>query len=322
MSIVIIIFCVVQTGLVCLKCNLSLHKMSTLDFSGVTKSDVTYDKSDVLMDDNCCIVYSGTVRTHPGTLVAVHVYQSKDDEQRVSRGIEVTKAICHPAVEQFVCSWKEETQILVTVGCKKTLKSVMDGERRGIVDNWDSTDKSCVAIGIAAGLCAIHQKCAVHRDVKPSNVLLDENNRPKITDFSFSRFVNDGEELTIGVGSPLYMAPELFNDDNYTSAVDVYSYGMTLYELVTQQIPFADKKGLTRMKLMRMVVSGERPSIPGSCSEGVAKIIRECWDSDPAKRPTMKQIMNRSSELVFDDSVDMKEYQIYVRNVSASLDLR
>lgn len=84
------------------------------------------------------------------------------------------------------------------------------------------------------------------------------------------------------VGTPLWMAPEVMNDDPYGSPADVYSFGLVLYELVSKEIPFKDKNPV---HLVRLVVDQrKRPDLPLSTPLEWRSIIESCWQQQPARR--------------------------------------
>jgi tRNA A-37 threonylcarbamoyl transferase component Bud32 len=92
---------------------------------------------------------------------------------------------------------------------------------------------------IAEGLGAAHRKGIIHRDLKPDNVLVSVQSVPKIADFGLAKRVcsgRDQEELL--VGTPHYMAPELFNGEEASAASDVYALGTCLFVMLTGQVPY------------------------------------------------------------------------------------
>lgn len=154
-----------------------------------------------------------------------------------------------------------------------------------------SSHKTLIAIGIAHGMIELHRQNIIHRDLKSLNILLDDRLLPKICDFGISRFGNQGDEqMTKEIGTPHWMAPEIFESNHYTEKVDVYAYGMILWEMLTDSVPF---RGRSAIQVATAVVTkNERPAIPSSCPGSLRKLIQLCWDRDPDKRPSFKQIYN------------------------------
>lgn len=100
------------------------------------------------------------------------------------------------------------------------------------------TDKSRIAYAVASGMNYLHESGIMHRDLKSPNVLLDGNLLPKICDFGLSRTQKLASSLTKAVGTPQWMAPELIHAKAYDESVDVYSYGVVLWEMVTEEVPY------------------------------------------------------------------------------------
>jgi serine/threonine protein kinase len=150
--------------------------------------------------------------------------------------------------------------------------------------------KTNIAMGIAHGMAYLHRHKVVHRDLKSPNILLDERLLPKVADFGLGRIMTECEaaqQMTGNLGTPIWMAPELLMDTPYGPPVDVYAYAMILYEMYTERVPFG---GLDRMRIFKAVVEdGERPELPHP-DTALARLIQQCWDADPAQRPTFEQI--------------------------------
>jgi len=158
----------------------------------------------------------------------------------------------------------------------------------------NGTNKTIIAMGIAYGMWKLHQLNILHRDLKSLNVLLDENLYPKICDFGISRFKNDESQLsTIQIGTPHWMAPEMYETKDYTYKVDVYSFGILLWELLTEQTPY---KGKNPTQIMIAVCRyGERPQIPSNAPKELSELIKLCWFSNPEIRPSFENIFNMFS---------------------------
>lgn len=154
----------------------------------------------------------------------------------------------------------------------------------------NQTDKSIVAYDIARGMQYLHSHQIVHRDLKSLNVLLDENLHAKVADFGFSRRTADGATMTSNMGTPHWMAPELFqNQASYTSKVDVYAYGIVLWEIATGLTPY---QGLEPKEIVYKVShDNSRPAIPTGLNPYLDELIRKCWDRNPDKRPSFDEIL-------------------------------
>ncbi|ARQ70408.1 serine/threonine-protein kinase [Streptomyces marincola] len=143
---------------------------------------------------------------------------------------------------------------------------------------------------IADALAAAHAKGVVHRDLKPANVLLtgvDDDTRPlrpMLTDFGIARLA-DSPGVTRAhefVGSPSYVAPESAEGRPQTSAVDIYSAGVVLYELITGHPPFSGSN--TLQVLQRHI--GEEPRRPDGLPDPLWTVLDHSLRKDPAQRPS------------------------------------
>ena len=93
------------------------------------------------------------------------------------------------------------------------------------------------SIQIKNGLEYLFNKNILHRDIKPQNILVSKNNILKITDFGLSRHINNNELMATLCGSPLYMAPEIIKNKQYTVKSDIWSFGIIIYEMLYGFIP-------------------------------------------------------------------------------------
>jgi serine/threonine protein kinase len=84
-----------------------------------------------------------------------------------------------------------------------------------------------------------HESDIIHQNLKPSNILLDENHRPRIYNFGSSRGQPLSETLARTVGTPPSAAPELYDDADYDGKADVFSFALILYEIVAGQTAFS-----------------------------------------------------------------------------------
>jgi WD40 repeat protein/tetratricopeptide (TPR) repeat protein/tRNA A-37 threonylcarbamoyl transferase component Bud32 len=134
---------------------------------------------------------------------------------------------------------------------------------------------------------AAHQRGILHRDLKPGNILIDEEGEPHLTDFGLAKQMESESSLTVSgqvMGTPYYMSPEQADGGDLTTGVDVYALGAILYEILTGRPPH---KGESMMDTLRLVieVEPEKPrSIDPTIDRDLETIALKCLDKDPAKR--------------------------------------
>uniref|UniRef100_A0AAY4ETB3 Protein kinase domain-containing protein n=2 Tax=Denticeps clupeoides TaxID=299321 RepID=A0AAY4ETB3_9TELE len=147
------------------------------------------------------------------------------------------------------------------------------------------------ALDIAKGMHYLHSEAPVkviHRDLKSRNVVLTADKALKICDFGASKFHSHTTHMSL-VGTFPWMAPEVIQSLPVSESCDTYSYGVVLWEMLTREIPF---KGLEGLQVAWLVVEkNERLTIPSSCPDSFAVMMRSCWVTDPKERPLFKQIL-------------------------------
>ncbi|GMI27431.1 hypothetical protein TeGR_g679, partial [Tetraparma gracilis] len=146
-----------------------------------------------------------------------------------------------------------------------------------------------------------------HQDFKPANLLVMDDWSVKISDFGLSKSDITLSSTTMtqaggaNGGTLVYMAPEVHDEEPFTEKCDVYSYGVSLWEISTGKVPF---EGLKMSQLIRKVCDkGERPSTDGF-DEGMKKLVEKCWARDPDERPNFEEIKEVLRTLV-PDHIDL-----------------
>jgi serine/threonine protein kinase len=187
--------------------------------------------------------------------------------------------------------------------------------------NQSSTMKVKIAVGVAAAMRYMHKHTIIHRHLKPGHILLDENFEPRVTDFWNIREEDEGLEITRDVAAPYYLAPELFEDSNYTEKVDVYSYAIILWEILTghsMSTQFPVTKGMGRLlQFMSSVRDGMRPPTSGSdinLQQWVVELLECCWSGNSTERLSFEEILTkfRKEEFALLPDVDFPAVEEYL----------
>jgi hypothetical protein len=140
----------------------------------------------------------------------------------------------------------------------------------------------------ADGLAAAHARGTMHRDVKPGNILVTEDDHVKISDFGIARTHGDTRLTQSGVvtGTPAYFAPELAKGEEPTTAADVWALGATLYAAVEGRLPYPEQNNA--IALLAQIAAGPPP--PPERAEFLAEPIGRMMDPDPSTRWNMADV--------------------------------
>lgn len=155
---------------------------------------------------------------------------------------------------------------------------------------WPSLTEACrLTREVAAGLAAAHATGVVHRDVKPSNVWLDETGRARLIDFGLARQARGGDVLTragVVLGTPAYMAPEQAAGGPVDHRADLFSLGVLLYELTTRRRPFVGDSVLAVLTALAVhdppPAHETNPEIPAALSRLIERLLAKAPDDRPA----------------------------------------
>jgi len=156
---------------------------------------------------------------------------------------------------------------------------------------------------LARGMNYLH-KCAppvIHRDLKPANLLIDFSNTLKITDFGLAKVRKDPTtnetqqfRMTGETGSYRYMAPEVFRHEEYTETVDIYSFAMIFYYLLSGRPPWETLSG--QKVAIKAAIEADRPIVNRAWDSQISNLMQRCWDENPNARPPFSVIMDELND--------------------------
>ncbi|KAL6006968.1 Serine/threonine-protein kinase ht1 [Asimina triloba] len=147
-----------------------------------------------------------------------------------------------------------------------------------------------LALDIARGLHYLHSQGVLHRDLKSENLLLGDDMCVKVADFGISCLESQcgsGRGIT---GTYRWMAPEMIKEKNHSRKVDVYSFGIVLWELLTALTPFHDMT--PEQAAFAVSQKNARPPLPANCPPAFSHLMNKCWSTNPDKRPQFEEIVS------------------------------
>eukprot|EP00052_Salpingoeca_macrocollata_P028762 m.282412 g.282412 ORF g.282412 m.282412 type:complete len:1077 (+) comp22898_c3_seq22:1095-4325(+) len=246
--------------------------------------------------------------------------------EEFDREVRLMKSIRHPNIVLFfgAGTLNDGTPFLVT--------ELLQGSLREFLDRTDMdfsySQKVQFALDFALGCNHLHSLGTIHRDLKCANALVSANLHVKVADFGTSRLIEtvlkdrsrknavdqwstnssaNSQELydifrtmTTQLGSLPWMAPELHQEIQYGPKIDVYSYGVCLFEIFTRVRPWLHiPNKFFGSRLREAVLNGERPIFPDDCPpcpDHYRGLMERCWDQTPQKRPTFPIIVRCLAE--------------------------
>jgi serine/threonine protein kinase len=148
-----------------------------------------------------------------------------------------TASLNHPNIVTVYDTDQEDECFFITMELLKGRPLHRILRERG---RLSATEVARLAVQVAAGLHYAHQVGVVHRDIKTSNLFLTEDGVIKIMDFGLAKMLEEVRSASSVVGTPFYMAPEQAQGKPVDHRADLYALGVTLFELLTGEIPFPD----------------------------------------------------------------------------------
>ncbi|KAH3758255.1 tyrosine protein kinase [Pelomyxa schiedti] len=240
------------------------------------------------------VVYKGEWR---GQLVAVKLLKNQTSTALTDflREVHILDTVRCPQIVNFLgaCKLPGTLSIVTEFAPLGNLSDCMKKHRMSLVL------KSKCFLDCSRGMQFLHQSSLLHRDLKPDNLLMVSLDTSaaincKLTDFGTTRDFNKAQETqlyTLGVGTPVYMAPELLENGKYNSGADVYSFAVLMYHVVTERPPYEEFESM--WKICEFVMAGNRMPLDKTAYPPLAELIEVCWNQDRHARPSFDDITPR-----------------------------
>ena len=244
----------------------------------------------------------------------------ENDEQFFKNELSILIGLSHPNILSLYCFASDSD----SHDCSLFVK-LMDDDLYNFIHQKMREDKTLTApfdileavgimLQIAEGMHYLHTNKIVHRDLKSRNVLVKlvkaggefdvDYVHARVADFGLSKTKEMSHTFsaqTLNTGTTRWMAPELYTasqDDpmntstsdvklRYPFKIDIYSFGMLCYEILSGRMPFYDIK---TSELRKRVLGGLRPKLPEECPSLLATMIKRCWEPNPSARPRFSDI--------------------------------
>ncbi|XP_008792213.2 serine/threonine-protein kinase STY13-like [Phoenix dactylifera] len=253
-------------------------------------------------------VYEGKYREQ---IVAIKVLNSGNTpeekatlEARFIREVNMMSRVKHENLVKFIGACKDPIMVIATellpgMSLKKYLLTIRP-------QKLDLRQAVSFALDIARAMDCLHANGMIHRDLKPDNLLLTAHQKNvKLVDFGLAREETVTEMMTAETGTYRWMAPELYSTvtlrrgekKHYTNKVDVYSFGIVLWELLTNRMPF---EGMSNLQAAYAAAFKQmRPPLPEDAPPELMFIVQSCWVEDPNTRPSFSQIIRMLNAFLF-----------------------
>ncbi|XP_065655343.1 activated CDC42 kinase 1 isoform X3 [Hydra vulgaris] len=160
------------------------------------------------------------------------------------------------------------------------------------------------AFQIASGMLYIHSQNLIHRDLSARNILVMSHHQVKISDFGLSKFLGENEKEWLMENNEMlpmrWLAPESFNQGSFTTASDIWSFSVTLWEMFTfGEQPWSQ---LNNEQVKEKIESGQPLSEPNYCPSNIYEIMLQCFSFEPGNRPSFQvvkdELLKRQPELL------------------------
>jgi len=227
-------------------------------------------------------------------------YLTPEDKFEIENEIKILSTLQHPNIHNLLGSTINNNYWIIAEypNSNNLFHIILKNQQ----PEWSIKMKIINDIALAMNYLHELKPPIVHLDLTCRNIMIwnfDSKNNviAKIAGFYQSAYLTK-PTLTIRLlnEQPRWQSPECLQRQPFSSAADVYCFGILLLEIATWQIVFSDWK-IFNIEIYKDIIVGKRPNIPENCPQSIAQLIIQCWDHDPQKRPNFKEIVKSLANL-------------------------
>ncbi|XP_073708820.1 mitogen-activated protein kinase kinase kinase 7-like isoform X1 [Garra rufa] len=232
-----------------------------------------------------------------GRDVAIKTIESESERNAFIVELRQLSRVNHPNIVKLYGSCSNPVCLVMEYAEGGSLYNVLHGAEP--LPHYTASHAMSWCLQCSQGVSYLHgmkPKALIHRDLKPPNLLLVAGGTVlKICDFGTACDIQT--HMTNNKGSAAWMAPEVFEGNNYSEKCDVFSWGIILWEVITRRKPF-DEIGGPAFRIMWAVHRGTRPPLIKNLPKPIESLMTRCWSKDPSQRPSMEEIVKIMSHLM------------------------
>lgn len=220
---------------------------------------------------------------------------------------------------------KKNITLFIDLLSDTPLSSFIENAQNGVINIQYKKSKQIILLGIARGMMYLQEHHILHRDLNSSNIYLDDQAHPLIINYGFSNNWKNSkiDPKDLEYQDAIYIAPEILSSGHYNMKSNVYSFGIIMYEVLTDSCPYPlyHKGKMSSVQFVQKIINEDfHPKFSTPLKRSFKKLIKQCLSKNPHERPTFGEIFNMLAynieDTIFDTNDDTEtddnDYNYYI----------